>query len=141
MIRVGQREVSHMNGNESFIVGLDHIQLAMPPGQESVADSFYCDVLGFQRMAKPSHLEKRGGRWFVSNGVQVHLGVEQEFAPARKAHPGLVVNSLEKLKERLEAAGVAIVLDTQILGFERFYASDPFGNRLEFMQPVAASAT
>jgi|ERR1700733_2228810 len=125
-----------MNGNEVLIVGLDHIQLAMPPGEESAADSFYCDVLGFQRMPKPSHLEIRGGRWYVSNGVQVHLGVEQAFAPARKAHPGLVVSSLEKLKERLEGAGVAIVWDTQISGFDRFYVSDPFGNRLEFMQPI-----
>jgi hypothetical protein len=132
--------MSRING-ESFIVGLDHIQLAMPPGQENVADGFYCDVLGFQRMTKPSYLEKRGGRWYVSNGVQVHLGVEQAFAPARKAHPGLVVYNLRRLKERLEAAGIAIVWDTQISGFERFYASDPFGNRLEFMQPVAASAT
>jgi len=127
-----------MNSSEchSTVVALDHIQLAMPKGQERLAEEFYCDLLGFQRVSKPSHLEQRGGCWFTANGVNLHLGVDPEFVPARKAHPGFVVTSLTNLKNRLTAAGIEIVLDTQISGFERFYANDPFGNRLEFLERV-----
>ena len=120
----------------SAVIALDHIQLAMPKGEERLAEEFYCDLLGFQRVNKPNHLEQRGGCWFTANGVNLHLGVDPQFVPARKAHPGFVVNSLATLKDRLEAAGIEIVWDTQISGFERFYASDPFGNRLEFMERV-----
>jgi hypothetical protein len=108
----------------------------MPKGQEQLAEEFYCGLLGFQRVSKPSHLEQRGGCWFTANGVNLHLGVDPQFVPARKAHPGFVVNSLTTLKDRLESAGIEIVWDSQISSFERFYASDPFGNRLEFMERV-----
>jgi len=118
------------------VIALDHVQLAMPKGQERLAEQFYCDLLGFQRVSKPSHLEQRGGCWFTANGVNLHLGVDPEFVPARKAHPGFVVTSLTTLKNRLETAGIEIVWDTQISGFERFYANDPFGKRLEFMERV-----
>ncbi len=93
-------------------------------------------MLGFDRVEKPSHLAARGGCWFHSNGVNLHLGVDSEFVPARKAHPGFVVQSLRIAQERLEAAGAEIVWDTQLDGFARFYATDPFGNRLEFMEPL-----
>lgn len=116
------------------VVALEHIQLAMPTGQEAVAEEFYAGVLGFARVAKPPHLEARGGCWFQANGVNLHLGVEADFTPARKAHPAFIVTSLQEVKLRLEAAGSEIVLDTQLGGYERFYASDPFGNRLEFME-------
>lgn len=123
----------------SLIVGLNHVQLAMPGNEEAVAERFYCGVLGFERLEKPTHLEKRGGCWFRANGVDVHLGVDPDFVPARKAHPAFVVTSLNELQERLKASNVEVVCDTQISGFQRFYASDPFGNRLEFMQTVPDS--
>lgn len=121
-----------------FVIKLDHVQLAMPKGQEDVAERFYCGVLGFSRIKKPPHLEQRGGCWFICNGVNVHLGVEGAFTPARKAHPAFIVRNLERLKSRLESAGCEIVRDTQLSGFERFYSSDPFGNRLEFMEKTEA---
>jgi catechol 2,3-dioxygenase-like lactoylglutathione lyase family enzyme len=120
----------------SLILALDHVQLAMPRGREADAEAFYCGVLGFEIVPKPPHLAARGGRWFRSAGVSLHLGVEADFAPARKAHPAFVVGSLRDVQARLEAAGVEIVRDTQIEGYDRFYAADPFGNRLEFMEPV-----
>ncbi len=109
----------------------------MPKGEEAAAERFYCGLLGFERRAKPDHLEKRGGCWFDSNGVELHLGVDPEFVAARKAHPAFVVSDLARLKARLEAANIEIVWDTQLADFDRFYASDPFGNRLEFMQQRA----
>lgn len=119
-----------------LVHSLDHIQLAMPAGREPDAEGFYSGVLGFERVPKPAHLEARGGCWFQSGAVQLHLGVEPGFAPARKAHPGLVVRDLAEVQARLEAAGHEVKWDTQISGFERFYSSDPFGNRLEFLQPA-----
>jgi catechol 2,3-dioxygenase-like lactoylglutathione lyase family enzyme len=124
---------------DPVVVALHHVQLAMPKGEERAAEEFYGRLLGFERVSKPSHLEQRGGCWFAANGVNLHLGVDPQFVPARKAHPAFVVKSLTALKQRLEAAGIEIVWDTQIPGFERFYAGDPFGNRLEFMEPVASS--
>ena len=86
------------------IVALDHVQLAMPPDAEAVADAFYCGVLGFEVLPKPEPLASRGGRWFVCDHVQVHLGVEPHFAPARKAHPALVVDDFDELVAGLDAA-------------------------------------
>lgn len=126
---------------EPIVIGLDHIQLAMPTDREDAAERFYCGILGFDEVPKPAHLAVRGGCWFQSLGVKVHLGIEADFTPARKAHPALVVTNLRKLEDRLSAAGVAIVWDTQISGFERFYAADPFGNRLEFMERAAGRTT
>ena len=126
---------------EQIVIGLDHVQLAMPPDQEDGAERFYGGILGFDVVPKPAHLAVRGGCWFESHSVKVHLGVEADFTPARKAHPAFVVSNLRKLEDRFNAAGVTIVWDTQISGFERFYAADPFGNRLEFMQRVAGPTT
>ena len=119
-----------------IIVRLDHVQLAMPAGKEAAAEHFYCAVLGFERVAKPTELEQRGSCWFRSGAVNLHLGVDPAFTPARKAHPAFVVTSLRVVQACLEAAGIPNVWDTQLAGFERFYASDPFGNRLEFVEPV-----
>jgi hypothetical protein len=94
--------------NPKLIVRLDHIQLAMPEGQEKAAELFYCGVLGFTRIPKPSNLEQRGGCWFERQGVVVHLGVDSCFVPARKAHPAFVVTSLEKMKSVLETAGCCV---------------------------------
>jgi catechol 2,3-dioxygenase-like lactoylglutathione lyase family enzyme len=123
--------------SKPLIIELNHVQLAMPAGQEAAAEQFYCGVLDFKRVAKPAHLQKRGGCWFESGKVKLHLGVENPFVPARKAHPALVVTRLTDVKTLLQRAGFEIVLDTQVDGFERFYTADPFGNRIELMQRQA----
>ena len=108
----------------------------MPPGLEEVATSFYQDLLGIPRVSKPPHLQTRGGCWFETAKVRIHLGAEVDFSPAKKAHPALLVDDLESLRTRLENAGVDVVVDQPLPGYERFYATDPFGNRLEFLQPL-----
>lgn len=114
--------------------GIHHVQLAMPAGREDDAVAFYSGLLGFRHVAKPEHLRKRGGCWFELEEVGVHLGVEEPFAPARKAHPALTVDNLPALQGRLERAGVEIVWDTQLDGHRRFYIRDCFGNRLELIE-------
>ena len=116
------------------ITGIDHVQVAAPPGCEDAARAFYGDLLGLAELPKPPVLAARGGCWFAAGAQQLHVGVETEFAPARKAHPGLVVDDLEALRERLRAAGQEPREDDTIPGTRRFYAEDPFGNRLEFRQ-------
>lgn len=114
-------------------VGFHHVQLAMPPGQEARAVAFYVGILGFERAEKPAQLAGRGGCWFRSGSVELHLGVEDPFSPGRKAHPALLVDDLDDVRDRLVAAGVEPIDDTQLAGHDRFYAHDPFGNRLEFI--------
>lgn len=116
------------------ITGIDHIQLAMPAGREAEAHAFYGGLLGLPELAKPGPLQARGGCWFALPGSQLHLGVEESFAPQRKAHPALLVRDLEAARAELVAAGVAIVPDTTLPNVRRFYAADPFGNRIEFIQ-------
>lgn len=119
------------------VVGIDHVQLAMPSGREAEAQAFYEGLLGVQRVPKPPHLEVRGGCWFESDAVKIHLGVEDPFRPARKAHPALMVDGLAALVERLQAAGVTVRDDEPLEGYHRVYVDDPFGNRLELMEPSA----
>ena len=114
--------------------GFHHVQVAMPTGEEEAAERFYAGLLGLERVAKPAELESRGGAWFRGPGVEVHVGVEGDFRPARKAHPAFLVDGLDALRKRLEDAGIETVDDTQLRGHRRFYASDPFGNRLEFIE-------
>jgi catechol 2,3-dioxygenase-like lactoylglutathione lyase family enzyme len=114
---------------------IDHVQLAMPPGEEDKARPFYCDLLGLPEQPKPAYLAKRGGCWFESDTVKVHLGVEDPFRPARKAHTAFRVSDVRDLAARARAAGYDVVADERLEGFERLYIYDPFGNRLEFMQP------
>jgi catechol 2,3-dioxygenase-like lactoylglutathione lyase family enzyme len=116
------------------LTGLDHIQLAMPAGGEERARRFYADLLGLAELPKPAPLAARGGCWFNGAGIQLHLGVEEPFAPARKAHPAFLVADLQVLADGFAAAGVAVQPDTSVAGVRRFYAADPFGNRLEFLQ-------
>jgi catechol 2,3-dioxygenase-like lactoylglutathione lyase family enzyme len=116
------------------IVGLDHVQLAMPPGEEAKARRFYGTLLGLAELPKPQPLSLRGGCWFTGLGVQVHLGTEKPFNPARKAHPAFLVKDLAALQQRLFDAGVPVTPDEAIPGVRRFYVYDPFGNRLEFIQ-------
>jgi catechol 2,3-dioxygenase-like lactoylglutathione lyase family enzyme len=115
---------------------LDHVQLAMPRGGEAEATAFYEGLLGIPRVAKPPALEARGGCWFVDGELQLHLGVEDDFRPARKAHPALLVDGLADLVQRLLDAGVAVRSDEPLEGYERVYADDPFGNRIELMEPT-----
>lgn len=119
------------------IVGIDHVQLAMPAGREEEARGFYNRLLGIPEMRKPEELAKRGGAWFENGDVKIHLGVEQDFRPARKAHPALLVRDLRGLVERLRAAGVAVKDDEPLAGYDRVYVSDPFGNRLELLEPCS----
>ena len=120
----------------SGVVGLHHVQLAAPAGSEDVLRAFYGGLLGLPEVAKPPVLAARGGVWFRSAGVELHLGVEERFRPARKAHPGLLVDDLDALAGRLEAAGVEVVPDGDLPGFRRCYVADPVGNRLELLEPV-----
>ena len=117
------------------IVGIDHVQLAMPAGREEDARRFYSFLLGIPEARKPIELAQRGGVWFESGQVKIHLGVDQDFRPARKAHPALLVNNLPVLVQRLRNAGVAVVDDEPLAGYDRVYVTDPFGNRLELMEP------
>lgn len=112
---------------------LHHVQLTMPPGGEDEAVAFYEGLLGIPRVAKPAHLEARGGCWFETEEVKIHLGVEKGFTPARKAHPALLVDDLVTLRGRLEEAGVDVSEDEPLPGYDRFYALDPFGNRVGFL--------
>lgn len=116
------------------LVGLDHVQLAMPAGGEQAARTFYSDLLGLPERPKPAALALRGGCWFESAEVKLHLGVEADFRPARKAHPALLADDLAALAARLAAAGVAFVPDNSLAGAARGYVEDPFGNRIELIQ-------
>ena len=116
------------------IVGIEHVQLAMPAGEESAARQFYSDQLGLVEVPKPQHLALRGGCWFEAPGVKLHLGVEAAFSPARKAHPALLVDDLAAFVSGLKIHGVDVVPDDPAEGRARCYVSDPFGNRIELMQ-------
>jgi catechol 2,3-dioxygenase-like lactoylglutathione lyase family enzyme len=118
------------------VVGIDHIQLAMPAGREDEARAFYALLLGIPEIPKPPELAKRGGAWFESGAVKVHLGVEPDFRPARKAHPALLVTNLRGLVLRLREAGVDVVDDEPLPGYDRVFTADPFGNRLELLEPL-----
>jgi catechol 2,3-dioxygenase-like lactoylglutathione lyase family enzyme len=123
------------------IEDLDHVQVAMPPGGEEEARGFYGGVLGLREIAKPPNLAARGGVWFAVGSRQLHLGVEPEFHPARKAHPALRVRGLADLVERCRGAGVPVVEDQPLPGFDRVYVCDPFGNRLELLEPRGGTGT
>jgi catechol 2,3-dioxygenase-like lactoylglutathione lyase family enzyme len=115
------------------VIGIDHIQLAMPAGGEEQARSFYAYVLGLSETPKSPELAPRGGCWFESAHVKIHLGIDAGFKPATKAHPGLLVKELERIVERCLEVGVAVVDDPKD-GYRRVYVHDPFGNRLELME-------
>jgi catechol 2,3-dioxygenase-like lactoylglutathione lyase family enzyme len=115
---------------------IHHVQLACPPGSEETLRDFYGRVLGFQELAKPPALAARGGCWFRGHGIELHLGVEQDFCPARKAHPGLLVRDLDAWANRLRGARAPVLFDDDFPGMRRFYTEDPHGNRLEFLEPT-----
>ncbi|MCI4350825.1 MAG: VOC family protein [Thermoplasmata archaeon] len=109
--------------------------MGIPPGSEEQAREFYTTALGFEEIPKPPHLAVRGGLWFRTGAHQVHLGIEPEFHAMERPHVALHVEGLAELRARLERHGVTIVEDLPLPGFRRFYAKDPFGNRLEFVEP------
>jgi catechol 2,3-dioxygenase-like lactoylglutathione lyase family enzyme len=115
-----------------MIVGLDHVQVAIPAGAEESARAFYGELLGMTEVPKPTVLARRGGCWFTSGTAVLHLGVAEPFVPATKAHPGFVVDDLEALVSALEGAGHPCVFAEELDGAPRFHVRDPFGNRLEF---------
>jgi len=121
------------------ITGIDHVQLAMPPGMEHAAREFYEGLLGIPEVPKPANLAKRGGAWFERGALKIHLGVEAEFRPARKAHPALLVADLPGLIAHLKTHGVEVVDGEPQQGYVRVYVADPFGNRIELMEPQAGT--
>jgi catechol 2,3-dioxygenase-like lactoylglutathione lyase family enzyme len=126
-----------------MIVGLDHVQVASPPGTEHEARRFYGDLLGLREIPKPAGVADSGGAWFACGAQQLHIGIEQDFGAARKAHPGFAVEgdaALDALAERLVIAGVDVHWDDRLESVRRFYAEDPWGNRLEFGVPVRTGA-
>ena len=115
--------------------GLHHVQLAVPACSEDACRTFYVGVLGLTEVAKPPALAARGGSWVRAGALELHLGVEDDFRPARKAHPGILVRDVDALVDRLTTAGVEVRWDGDFPGHRRCYADDPVGNRLEFLQP------
>jgi catechol 2,3-dioxygenase-like lactoylglutathione lyase family enzyme len=121
-----------------MITALDHIQLSMPEGREEVARDFFGRLLELEEIEKPPSLARRGGVWFaLPDGRQVHLGVEKPFRPNEKAHPALVASPLDGLAQRLRDGGFPAKWDGELAPRRRFYSEDPFGNRLEFLEPIS----
>jgi catechol 2,3-dioxygenase-like lactoylglutathione lyase family enzyme len=116
------------------VLGVDHVQIAMPKGSEDRARGFYGEVLGMKEIPKPQALAGRGGCWFAAGAAQVHLGVEEDFRPAKKAHPALLVEGLDEILAKCRAAGLPTRQDAEIDGRRRVHVFDPFGNRLELME-------
>ncbi|PWI46027.1 VOC family protein [Streptomyces sp. ICBB 8177] len=121
-----------------MITALDHVQLAAPPGSEDNLRAYYRDVLGMTEIPKPPALAARGGCWFTAGTVQLHIGIEHDFTPARKAHPGLRVTGIHAYARRLTERGATVTWDDNLPGHHRFYAHDPYGNRIEFLEPIDA---
>ncbi len=114
---------------------IHHVQLACPVGSEPTLRAFYGDLLGLAEKAKPPVLAARGGCWFEGEGIELHLGVEADFRPAGKAHPGLLWPDLDGLAARLSLSGYPVQWSDELPGYRRFYTTDPHGNRLEFLTP------
>lgn len=126
-----------MSTADFSIHGLDHVQIAIPAGQDVVAREFYAGVLGLPEVPVPANLAHLAAMWFERGNLRLHLGVTTEFQPARKAHPALLVTGLAALAQRLREAGVAIVSADPLEGYNRFFVFDPFGNRIEFLEPIS----
>jgi len=122
------------SASDAFL-GLHHVQLAMPEGAEDQCREFWGDILGFTELEKPPVLAARGGCWFRGGQFEVHLGVEKDFRPAAKAHPGILIQGLDAVANQLAERGVEVEWDDNFPGMRRFYAFDLLGNRLEFLEP------
>ncbi|MHA6762532.1 VOC family protein [Streptacidiphilus sp. PAMC 29251] len=123
-----------------MITSFDHVQLAAPPGSEARLRAYYAGVLGMTEIPKPPVLAARGGCWFQAGPVQLHLGIEEPFTPARKAHPALRIQGIHAYAERIAALGAPVGWDDDLPGHHRFYSIDPVGNRLEFLEPIGPPA-
>ena len=121
------------------VIGLDHVQVAITAGGEAAARRFYGKVLGLREIHKPGALAGRGGVWFACGAQQLHCGVEEPIAPSRR-HPALLTDDLDAVRVRLEVAGFPIRTDTELPGYRRLYTEDPFGNRIELLQPRESDA-
>lgn len=128
--------MSHPNGR---LRAIDHVQIAMPRGQEDAARAFYVGILGLEEVPKPARLAQRGGCWFGCGAISLHLGVEDDFRPARKAHPAFLVDDLPALAARCRAAGAEVIDDDALETHDRVFVHDPFGNRIELMEPKPAA--
>jgi catechol 2,3-dioxygenase-like lactoylglutathione lyase family enzyme len=120
------------------ITRIEHVQLAMPAGGEDLAREFYEGALGIPQVTKPAYLAQRGGCWFERDDLKIHLGVDADFHAARRAHPALLVVGLRQLAEKLRAQGIEVRDDERLEGYFRIYVHDPFGNRIELMEPLVA---
>lgn len=132
-----------MSRGDPRVERIDHVQLSMPPGPEAEAraEAFFAGLLGLPRVAKPPELAVRGGCWFERGAVKVHLGVEEDFRPARKAHPALVVSHIEEMCERLARCGSPTRRSEDVPGRPQFYVDDPFGNRIELIPEGSGGTT
>jgi catechol 2,3-dioxygenase-like lactoylglutathione lyase family enzyme len=119
----------------SHVGSIDHFQVAAPSGGEGEARRFFGELLGLNEIPKPEALRDRRGVWFAVGEQQLHVGIEEPFAPARKAHPAFRVTGIDELAARLEAAGHPPRWDDDLPGYRRFYVDDPFGNRIELLEP------
>jgi catechol 2,3-dioxygenase-like lactoylglutathione lyase family enzyme len=116
------------------ILSIDHVQVAIPVASEERARAFYSDILGFTEISKPPQMAERKSIWFIAGDVNLHLGLEPDFAPAKRAHPAFVVDGLDAILAACDHAGFAHKPDTSFNGFRRVHVFDPFGNRLELME-------
>jgi catechol 2,3-dioxygenase-like lactoylglutathione lyase family enzyme len=118
---------------------IHHVQIAIPAGGESEGRRFYGALLGFVELPKPANLQARGGVWFATGNLEFHLGVDPAFRPAEKAHVAFQVTGLAALRERLVAAGFPVADDEPLAGYDRFFVNDPFGNRMELLEPLLSA--
>ncbi|MGW1837937.1 VOC family protein [Streptomyces sp. NPDC002067] len=120
-----------------MITGLDHVQLAAPPGSEPALRAFYTGILGMTEVPKPAPLAARGGCWFEAGTARLHLGIDPGHHPSAKAHAAFCVPDADAVADRLTAAGATVTRDDALPGHRRCFTTDPAGNRLEFLTPVA----
>ena len=136
LLLTDRRETATVSAEQAWTFEtIDHVQLAMPPGEEETAEHFYRDVLGLEVVAKPAAMAARGGRWFEAGSVKVHLGTEADFRPATKAHPAITVRNFDALLQRLADAGVEFRPAGEGPGRRRGHIDDCFGNRIELIDP------
>lgn len=114
--------------------GIDHVQIAAPKGSEDEARNFFIDVIGMKEIPKPSNLAKKGGVWFKCGNHQLHIGIQEDFFPAKKAHPAFHVENIEDLRNKIQKSGFVTDPGDTLEGANRFYVNDPFGNRIEFIK-------
>lgn len=116
------------------ILGIEHVQIAIPVGSQDPARAFYGGILGFSEIQKPASMAERKSIWFVAGTVNLHLGIEADFHPAKRAHPAFIVEGLDEILAACEAASITVKPDVSFDGFRRVHLFDPFGNRLELME-------